>query len=59
MLYIAAKQEASEFVEDLLRTKAGKAVINSFKDEEKNNEHVPQSILQHGLTSYLANISNR
>jgi len=59
MLYIAAKQEASGFVEDLFRTKAGKAVINSFTDEEKNKEHVPQSTLQQGLTSYLAKISNR
>lgn len=59
MLYIAAKQEASGFVEDLFRTKAGKAVINSFNNEEKNKEHIPQSTLQQGLTSYLANISNR
>lgn len=59
MLYIAAKQEAGEFIEDLFRTKVGKPVINSFKDEEKDKEHVPQSALQQGLTSYLANMSNR
>lgn len=59
MLYIAAKEEASGFIEDLFRTKAGKAVINSIRDEEKNKEHEPQSTLQQGLTSYLANMSQR
>ena len=59
MLYIAAKQEAGVFVEDLFRTKVGKAVINSIKDEEKNKEHISHSTLQQGLTSYLANLSNR
>jgi len=59
MLYVAAKQEAGGFVEDLFRTKLGGAVINSIKDEEKNKEHVSQSTLQQGLTSYLANMSHR
>jgi len=59
MLYIAAKQESGGFVEDLFKTKVGKALINSIKDEEKNKEHASQSTLQQGLTSYLANMSNR
>jgi len=59
MLYIAAKQEAGGFVEDLFRTKVGRAVINSIKDQEKNKEDASQSTLQQGLTSYLANVSNR
>jgi len=59
MLYVAAKQEAGGFVEDLFRTKLGRAVISSIKDEAKNKEDAPQSTLQQGLTSYLAHLSNR
>ena len=59
MLYVAAKEEAGTFVEDLFRTKVGKAVINSIRDEEKNNEEESQSTLQQGLTCYLANMSKR
>ena len=59
MLFIAAKHEASGFVEDLFRTKVGKAVINSFNDEEKSEEDETQSTLKQGLNSYLENISKR
>ncbi|KAL9951591.1 hypothetical protein ACROYT_G044275 [Oculina patagonica] len=59
MLYIAAKHEAGEFFQDLFRTKVGKAVINSFKDEEKKNEDDTQSTLQQRLNSYLQNMSER
>ena len=59
MLYVAAKHDAGEFVEDLFRTNVGKEVINSFKAEEEQNGDVTQSTLQQGLVSYLENMSKR
>ena len=57
MLYMAAKKEVAEFMEDLFRTTAGKTVIKSFKEKEHVQEEQP-SLLQ-GLTAYLENISAR
>lgn len=61
MLYMAAKKEVAEFVEDLFKTKAGKAVVKSFKEKEcvQEDETVLKPTLQHGLTAYLENISTR
>nr|XP_058965708.1 uncharacterized protein LOC131792352 isoform X2 [Pocillopora verrucosa] len=59
MLYVAAKHEAGGFVEDLFRTKAGKAVMNSFSKKDELEETGNQSNLQQQLFSYLENISKR
>ena len=59
MLYVAAKHEAGGFVEDLFRTKAGKAVMNSFSKKDELEETGNQSNLQKQLFSYLENISKR
>ena len=59
MLYVAAKHEAGGFVEDLFRTKAGKAVMNSFSKKDELEETGNQSNLHQQLFSYLENISKR
>ena len=60
MLYVAAENEAAEFVENLYGTKAGKTVMKSFTNKEQpEDETVSQSSLQKGLTNYLENISTR
>lgn len=59
MLYIAAKHEAIGFIEDLFRTKAGKALMNSFSKKDQQEETANQSNLQQQLFSYLGNISER
>lgn len=59
MLYIAAKHDAIGFVEDLFRTKAGKAVMNSFSKKDQQEETANQSNLQQQLFSYLENVSGR
>lgn len=60
MLYIAAKNDSVEFVENLYRTKTGKTVIKSFSSkEEHKDETSTQPTLQQGLTTYIENISAR
>ncbi|PFX19131.1 uncharacterized protein LOC111338606 [Stylophora pistillata] len=59
MLYIAAKHDAISFVEDLFRTKAGKAVMNSFSKKDQQEETANQSNLEQQLFSYLENVSGR
>ena len=60
MLYVAARNEASEFVENLYGTKAGNRVMKSLTSKEQHeDETISQSSLQTGLTNYLENISTR
>ena len=59
MLYIAAKNKATGFVQTIFKTNIGKKVLSSFCNRQQPTNYALEFALQKDLAFYIEDVFNR